>query len=80
MAKAEPAKRHRSDGRWNVPVPASRPRLTAIAGEKSGEGAASHPLAQVKVVGWWLVILAAGLAVWTGAFYAFLSQLTGSFS
>lgn len=79
MAKVEPAKRHRSDAQWAAPIPAPRPRLTAIAGDRSGERTAAHAVPDVRAVGWWLVVLVAGLAVWTGVFYGLLSRLTGSF-
>ena len=77
MAKVEPAIQHRSDAR-PAPFRGFRPTLTTVAGGRSSERPAA--LTKLRAGGWWLVMLAVGLAVWTGGIYGFLSALTNSFN
>lgn len=54
--------------------------LTAVAGGRTGERPAAGPLADLRTIAWWSVLVCAGLAIWTGAIYGFLRLLTGPFS
>lgn len=87
MAKVEPAIQHQSDAQWDAaveervrpaPFRGSRPSLTTVAGGRSGEQPAA--VAKLRAGGLWFVMLAAGLAVWTGVIYGLLSGLTDPFN
>jgi hypothetical protein len=52
--------------------------LTAVRGGRSDELPEAGSLAELRSIAWWPVLICAGLAIWTGAIYAFLRALTGS--
>jgi hypothetical protein len=77
MAKVGPAIQPRSDVR-PAPFSGFRPTLTTVPGGRSSERPAA--LTKLGARGSWLIMLAAGVAAWTGVIYGFLSTLTNSFN